>query len=722
MDHPNRSVVEPTFPERLLAEFPPASLAMWHEEVVKLLKGAPFEKKMLTLTYEGITLKPLYTAEDMAGLQATATMPGEPPFLRGASLLGYRGKPWWVAQELPYPTYEELNQALRLDLERGQTAVNLLLDRATQAGLDPDMAAPGEVGAGGTSIASVIGLARALDGVDLETVPILVQPGSAALPFAALLVAYLRRQGKDVSRLQGALGMDPLCGLVANGELPVSVVRAYDELATLTRWAATNAPQVATVSAYGFPYHDSGASAVQELAFTLAVAVEHLRQLETRGIEVEWSAPRVLFGLSVGSQFFMEVAKLRAARMLWARVVQASGGSEDAARMRLHVRSSSWNKTAFDPHTNILRATTEAFAAVLGGCDSLHVVPFDEPLGLPSELGRRIARNTQTILRDEVHLDALIDPAGGSWAVEALTVEVAEKAWTVFQNIEAAGGMLAALEAGIPQRMVAEVAAERAKAIAGRRDPVLGVNIYPNPGEGRPVRRMPDLAALHAARSARLQELRCSQEHTENVRVLESLQHILESRPEELFEALVDAASKGATIGEFSKTLRSSDGPRPRVTPVRVHRGAEQIEALRERVLAWQERQGASAQVFVAAVGTLAEIMPRLDFSRGFFQVGGLVVDAARTFATAAEAEAAALASKAPIVVVLATDERYPGLVPELAPALKRARPGVTLVLAGFPKDHVEAFRQAGIDEFIHMRSDVHATLVAMAERIGVRA
>lgn len=722
MDQSSIRGVEPTSPQHLLAEFPPASLEQWHEEVVKLLKGAPFEKKMLTPTYEGITLKPLYSQSDVSTLSAKDAMPGGAPFTRGARLLGYQERPWWVAQELPYPTYDELNQALCLDLERGQTAVNLLLDRATQAGLDPDMAGSGEVGAGGTSIASVIGLARALGGIDLESVPILVQPGSAALPFAALLVAYLRRQGKEISRLQGALGMDPLCGLVAHGELPVSIARAYDELATLTRWAATNAPQVTTVSAYGFVYHDSGGTAVQELAFTLAVAVEHLRQLEARGVGVETAAPRMLFGLSVGSHFFMEVAKLRAARVLWARVVQASGGSEDAARMRLHARCSSWNKTAFDPHTNILRATTEAFAAVLGGCDSLHVVPFDEPLGLPSELARRIARNTQTILRDEVHLDALIDPAGGSWAVEALTAEVAEKAWALFGEIEAAGGMLAALEAGTPQRAVAEVAAERAKAIAGRREPVLGVNIYPNPSESLPVRRLPDLAALHAARSARLQELRCSQEHTENVRVLESLQHILESRPEELFEALVDAASKGATIGEFSKTLRTSDGPRPRVAPVRIHRGAEQLEALRESVLTWRQGQVEQTQVFVAAVGTLAEIMPRLDFTRGFFQVGGLAVDAGRTFATAAQAEEAAMVSEAPIVVVLATDERYPGLVPELAPALKRARPDLTLVLAGYPKDHVEAFKQAGIDEFIHVRSDVHATLAAMTERIGVRA
>ncbi|MDI9622825.1 MAG: methylmalonyl-CoA mutase family protein [Acidobacteriota bacterium] len=722
MDMPQDRSSTKAPPERLLAEFPVPSLEQWYQEVVRLLKGAPFEKKMLTPTVEGITLKPLYTADDLAGLEFPTVMPGDSPFPRGTRLLGFREGAWLVAQELPYPTYDELNAALRFDLDRGQTAVNLLLDRATQAGLDPDMAKVGEVGAGGTSIASLIGLARALDGVDLEQVPILVQPGSAALPFAALLVAYLRRHRKDVTKLRGSLGMDPLCGLVSLGKLPVSLGRAYDELTLLTRWAAVHAPAVATLAAYGFPYHDSGASAVQELAFTLATAVEHLRQLDRRGVDVETAARRTLFGLSVGSHFFMEVAKLRAARMLWARVVRASGGSEAASRMTLHVRSSSWNKTAYDPCTNILRATTEAFAAVLGGCDSLHVAAFDEALGLPSELGRRIARNTQTILRDEVHLDALVDPAGGSWAIETLTAQVAEKAWALFQQLESAGGMLAAIEKGLPQRMVGEVAEEREKAFASRRESLLGVNVYPNPTEARPVRRQPDYAALHAARSARLQALRCSQEHGENVRVLASLQHILDSRSDELFESLVSAAERGATIGEFAKTLRTGDAPGPDVTAVRIHRAAEPFEALRAKVEQWRESQAGGPQVFVAAVGSLAELMPRIDFTRGFFEVGGLAVDASATFATAEEAQAAAVGSGAPIVVVLSTDERYPVLVPALAAALKAARPEVLLVLAGYPKEHIDAFKPVGIDEFIHLRSDVHATLVALATRIGVRS
>ncbi|HPS78183.1 MAG TPA: hypothetical protein PLS53_08515, partial [Thermoanaerobaculaceae bacterium] len=215
-------------------------------------------------------------------------------------------------------------------------------------------------------------------------------------------------------------------------------------------------------------------------------------------------------------------------------------------------------------------------------------------------------------------------------------------------------------------------------------------------------------------------ELRCNPEHTENVRVLETFQHILDSRPEELFEAVVSAAAQGATIGEFTKTLRAGDGPRPKVVPVRIHRGAEPFESLREQVMGWRRQQGDTPQVFVAAVGTLAELAPRLDFTRGFFQVAGFAVKADETFPSASEATEAARTSGAPIVVVLSTDDRYPEVVPAVVPVLKAARPEVVLVLAGFPKEQVETFKQAGIDEFIHVRSDVHATLAALARRIGV--
>jgi len=536
---------------------------------------------MLTPTPEGITLRPIYTKDDIGDLSAFRTMPGDPPFLRGTRPARPRTEPWWVSQELPYPTHEEFGQAVRHDLTRGQTAVNLLLDRAAQAGLDPDQADPADVGAGGTSIASVIGLGSALEDVDLGKTPILMQPGSAALPAAALLVALMRSRGEDVSNLRGSIGMDPLCGLVQLGSLPVSLDRAYRELACLTAWAGDFAPRVLTLAAYGFPYHEAGGSAAQELGFTLAAAAEHMRRLEAEGVDPEISAPRILFGFSAGPHFFMEIAKLRAARLAWARLVQACGLPDDAGRMFMHVRTSGYAQSAVDVHTNILRGTTQAFAAILGGCDSLHVEPFDRPCGLPDDLSRRLARNTQIVLREESHLDAVIDPAGGSWFVERLSHDLAAEAWKIFQRVEESGGLPRALEGGWPQASVEDVAAEREKDLASGRQVMVGVNRYQAQDDRPRALRFPDHVALHVERSLRLAQLRRQGGHGESAAVLSTLSGILGSTPDNLFETVVAAALEGATIGEFTSALRQGDDTPPVVTPLHPRLASMACETLR---------------------------------------------------------------------------------------------------------------------------------------------
>lgn len=705
-----------------------------------LLKGASFEKKMLTPTPEGISLRPIYTKDDLEGLSAPATMPGDAPYLRARNVLGHRTGAWWVSQELPYPTYEEFGQALRSDLRAGQTAVNLILDRATQAGLDPDQADPGEVGLEGTSIASLKGMAEALDGVDLESVPVLIQPGSAALPAAALLVSLMRSRGMDTARLRGAIGMDPLCGLVQLGSLPVSLDRAYDEMACLTRWAADHAPLAMTAAAYGFPYHEAGASAAQELGFTLSAAVEHMRRLGEKGIDPGVSAPRILFGFSAGAHFFMDIARLRAARMAWARIADSCGMQGEAGRMFIHVRTSGYTQSALDVHTNILRGATQAFAAILGGCDSLHVEPFDRPFGLPDEFSRRLARNTQIVLREESRLDAVIDPAGGSWFVERLTHDLACAAWEIFRQVEARGGLIRALEDGWPQAQVEATAAERDSALARRKQVMVGVNQYPDPEEAlRPV-RTPDYAAIHARRSLRLRQLRESAGPGDNSAVLETLAAILGSRPGDLFETVVTAAMEGATIGEFTRALRQGDDAACRVAPLRPRRASETYEALRRRVAAWRPgkrtdpgccldadsgRPGdadvpARPDIFMAGIGPISGYMPRLDFTRSFFRVGGFEVAPDQWFESAEAAVNAAAGSMAEAVVIVSTDDRYPGLVPDLARRLKALEPAPRVLLAGMPAAHEEEFRRAGVDVFIHAGSDVPAELGALADALGV--
>jgi methylmalonyl-CoA mutase len=678
--------------ERLLSEFPAPSLEQWREEVIRLLKGAPFEKKMLTATYEGITLQPIYTAGDVKDLPFQDTLPGEWPFLRGTEPLGKRLAGWLVAQELPFPDAKAFNEALRADLERGQNAVNLVLDEAGRHGHDADQCdTPGK---GGVSISTFADMVQALDGIDPE-LPVQLAASASAVPAAALLVAALKARKADLSKARLSLGFDPLGALASKGSLPMSLDQAYDQLADLTKWAVANAPRSLTLVACGRPYHESGANAVQDLAFTLASAVATLRALEARGVSVEDAASRMLIRLSVGGNFFMEIAKLRAMRVLWAQVVRACGGSHEAAKIHLHARSGLFNKTQFDPHVNMLRGTTEAFAAVVGGADSVHVAPYDAVLGqVPSEVGRRIARNTQIMLREESRLDHVVDLAGGSWAVETLTHQLCAAAWKLFQEVEAMGGQKAALEAGFPQAKIAEVAAARRKALVQRTDVVVGTNQYANALEPLPEAKAVDHAALKAVLGPKAAAARKGAVKGTG------------------FAALVEAAPN-ATLGEMM-----TRGESPKVEPLKMHRLVEPFEALRKAVLAFRAgRKG--PQVFLANLGPVGTYMPRLDFTRGFFQVGGFDVADQAWFKTPEEAAKAALESGAPVVVAVGLDETYLEAVPALAKALK-AGGAKTVLVAGLLKEQADAFKAAGVDDFIHVRSDVHAVLSGLAKSMGV--
>lgn len=727
----------PGEPERLLADFPPVSAEEWRQEAERLLRGASFDETLLFPTYEGITLRPWYTRQDAASLAGTDTMPGTPPYLRGARPLGYRQRPWEIAQELPYPTAAEFNAALRHDLERGQTAVVLLADLATRSGRDPDSAPEREVGWRGTSLASLADLERALDGIDLQNTPLHLESGPAALPLTAMLVALVRRLGGDAAQLQGCVGADPLGALAAQGQLPCSVDQVYDELALLTRWAQTHAPRLRTVSALGLPYAAGGASAVQELACTLAAAVAHLRALEQRGLEPAAVAPRLQFGFAAGTFFFLEIAKLRAARRLWSQIVAACGGDAAAQRMMIHVRTSRWSDTVYDPHVNILRGTTRACAAVIGGCDSLHVAPLDEARGLADEFSRRLARNTQIILRQESHLDRVIDPAGGSWFVEELTDEVAHKVWSLFQEIEAAGGLLEMLSAGRPQADIAAVFRKRLENISRRREVLVGTNRYADATEAAPTYRVPDQSAVQRERSAEIQQLRPAAGGPELDR-LTGCSGQLGTAAADLFETVIEAAEHGHTLGELTSALRGVAGPEPAGTTVKPIpqnvRGEQNFLAIRNlvagRSAAAAESVGgeSTADVFLACIGPVSEYMARLDFARGFFQSGGFRVAAPQAqvddAAAAQVAGIAARAAGAPIVCIVSTDERYPVFVPALASRLKQGVSPPVVVLAGRPRaaDETEIFRQAGIDHFLTLHCEADKILWQLADALGGEA
>jgi len=700
----------------LLAEFPPVTYEAWRKVVDAELKGAPFEKRMFTSTHEGITLKPLYLREDIAALPHVNSLPGFAPFVRGSSASGYVKEPWAVSQEIACASAAEFNHAARNSISRGLTALNMVLDNATRNGHDPDWARPEDVGCGGLSVATLEDLDRALDGVDLSKTSLFVRAGASALPFAALLIALANKRGKPLAELRGCIEMDPLGVLAHEGGLPQSFNGAYREMSTLTGWAAANAPRLQTVCVHSRAWHESGGSAVQELAFTLATGVEYLRQLGKLGLCIDTTAPRIRFAITVGTDFFMQIAKLRAFRMLWSRAVAAAGGAESSQDAAIHVRTSRWNKTVVDPYNNLLRATVEAFAGVLGGCGSMQVGTFDEVMRAPDDFSLRVARNTQLVLQKECGLEHVIDPAGGSWYVESITAELATRAWALFQEVEKLGGMEAALQAGFPQKAVAATAAEKLKAVARRREAIVGVNQYANPAE-KPLEVPPvDNTIVHKRRARQIASHRTSLEDVDSQVVLERLAEIIGARGAGSFNTCVAAVSAGATLGEITRAIRIMDSPCPSITPVCLTRASAQLEALR----AAMNLQPAPIQVFLCNMGALKEYKGRADFSRGFFGVGGYDVISPDGFKTSDAAADAYAASRAPIAVICSTDERYPALVTELTAAIRARKPDAIIVLAGYPAEQVEAHRQAGINEFIHIQADALQVLSAFHKQLGI--
>jgi methylmalonyl-CoA mutase len=445
--------------------------------------------------------------------------------------------------------------------------------------------------------------------------------------------------------------------------------------------------------------------------------------MEKRGFFIDEVASRIRFTISMDSDFFMSIAKLRAARLLWSRIVAACGGNERSRRMRIHVRTALCNKTRLDPYVNMLRVTSEAFAAVLGGCESLQTGAFDEVIRPADEFSRRIARNTQIILREECNLDRVIDPGGGSYYLEKLTDDVARKTWELFREIEANGGILRALETGYLQNLVEESAKKKAELVALRRMSMIGTNVYANPTETPLDAGDWGLAALHKKRASEVEQLRTVAEQEDHTKVLAILAHLMSKHGEELVESVVAAAAHGATLGEISRALRPTTEKPISIRPIPNRRAATDFEELRAASTRSAAVKGRRPTVYLAGMGPLKQHKARADFSSGFFAAGGFEIISGSGFSSPEAAVNAAVASAADIVVICSTDETYPELVPPIARGLKEAAPQQLVVVAGLPAPElVEQFRQAGVDDFIHLRANCAEMLKTFLSHLGVYA
>ncbi|MCB2101708.1 MAG: methylmalonyl-CoA mutase subunit beta, partial [Rhodobacterales bacterium] len=466
-----------TFP--LAGEFPTPSRDEWLSLVDKALKGAPFDKMLVSRTYDGITIQPLYGRGDRPGEGDPSGFPGAAPFTRGARAAGATAG-WDVRQLHLHPDPGTCNAEIRRDIERGVTSLRLRLHAAARRGLDSD--AGGDLtGEDGVIIDRLDDLDRALKDIDLVAAPVSLEPGAAFAAGAALMAALWRRRGIADGDARGTFGADPLGTLAAEGALTQGLDDALAALGALAAaTAATYGPGVRSVMVDTRPYHGAGATSSQDLAIAMATGVAYLRALTAAGMDIDAACGQIAFTLAVDCNQFQSIAKLRAARRLWARVTQACGASDGARGMVVNAETAHRMLTRRDPWVNMLRATVAAFAAGVGGADSVTVLSFDSALGEPGELGRRMARNTQLVLQEESNLHRVIDPAGGAWYPEHLTDDLCTAAWALFQEIEGKGGMAQALTSGwIGQTLDAAFAA-REKNLDKRKDPLTGVSEFPN--------------------------------------------------------------------------------------------------------------------------------------------------------------------------------------------------------------------------------------------------
>ncbi len=703
------------FPEVTFDEFTPPTDEEWKKACEALLKGAPFDKVMYTKTYEGITFEPMYTRKHTEDILPKDSFPGMGDYLRGNKVSGYVGKPWGVAQSCDETLPKENNELLKFEIEKGSTVYNVRLDKAT---LDNVSAGDAEkVGDDGCSITTLDDMHVLLDGLKLDKYPLYMYAGASALPLLSLVVGALKSSGIPEKDLTGFIGANPIAQLVRNGKSIAPLDKLYDEMAECAKWAIKNAPSLRTVMVRDDVFSRGGANDVEDTAYILAIAVEYIRELMKRGLTIKEAAGQIFFGISMGANFFMQIAKLRAARPIWANIIKAFGGDEEDQKMHVHGRPALFFKTVFDPYVNMLRNTTEIFSGVVGGLDSYENEPFDEPIRKGDVFSRRIARNVQVMLQEEFGLLQPIDPSGGSWAVETLTKQIKEKIWKEFQTIEAKGGIVKALEEGYPQEQIANTLAERFKALEFRKDRIVGSNMYPNMTEELLDKREEDVVELKKERMADIESYLKDIDDKDRDEKLAALKG---AESGTVVDKAIAAAQSGATIAELRKAL--GEGGDETVKTIEPHRWSERFEDLRMTTEKYKkEHDGDNVKVFLANMGPIPQHKARADFSTTFLQVGEFNVELNNGFKTTDEAAAAAKESGADVAVICSTDKTYPEIVPDLAPKLKKALPNATIYLAGAaPKDLEPKYKEAGVDDFISVKANCYQILRFLQKKKGM--
>jgi len=662
----------------------------WEELAGKLMKGKPLDS-LNWQTPEGIGIKPLYTAEDIEGLESVNTLPGLAPYVRGPMATMYAGRPWTIRQYAGFSTAKESNEFYRKALDAGQKGLSVAFDLATHRGYDSDHPrVTGDVGKAGVAIDSVEDMKILFDGIPLDQMSVSMTMNGAVIPILASYIVAAEEQGVEHAKLTGTIQNDILKEYLTRNTFIYPPVPSMRIVSDIIGFCSKSMPRYNTISISGYHMMEAGANSVLQTAFTMADGLEYVRTAMNAGLDIDEFAPRLSFFFGIGMNFFMDIAMLRAARFLWHRLMsQFNPKNPKSSMLRTHCQTSGWSLTEQDPYNNVIRTTLEALTSVLGGTQSLHTNSFDEAIGLPTDFSARIARNTQIILQEESEICHVIDPLGGSYYVESLTNSIVEEAQKIIDEVEEMGGMAKAIESGMPKMRIEESAARKQARIDQGLDVIVGVNKYKLQDEkiDFEVREVP--STVRDEQVARINEIKASRDNDAVQKALDDMTEAAKSGNGNLLELALPAIRARATIGEVTQAMEKVFDRF--VATTRCISGAyaseftanpETLETLRKRTEDFLNRHGRRPRILVSKMGQDGHDRGIKVIASAYADIG-FDVDIGPLFQTPEEAAKMAIENDVHMVGASSLTAGHKTLVPGLVEELKKQGGEDIQVVAG---------------------------------------
>ena len=677
----------------------------WKELAEKQMRGNSLDS-LTWATAEGIDVKPLYTAEDTENLEFADTMPGISPYIRGPQATMYAGRPWTIRQYAGFSTAEESNDFYRKALEAGAQGVSVAFDLATHRGYDSDHPrVSGDVGKAGVAIDSIEDMKILFDGIPLDKVSVSMTMNGAVLPILAGYVVAAEEQGVSQYQLSGTIQNDILKEFMVRNTYIYPPAPSIRIIGDIIAYCSENMPRFNTISISGYHIQEAGADAALELAYTLADGKEYIKTAIGAGLSIDQFAPRLSFFWGIGMNFYMEIAKMRAARLLWVEIVsEFNPENPKSSMLRTHSQTSGWSLTEQDPYNNVVRTTIEAMAAVFGGTQSLHTNALDEAIALPTEFSARIARNTQLVIQEETGITKVVDPWGGSYMMESLTQKIADKARALIEEIDLQGGMAKAIETGLPKLRIEESAARKQARIDRGDDVIVGVNKYRLKDEEQVDILQIDNEAVRDSQVARLKTIRVERDDAAVEDILNQITQAAASGEGNLLGLSIEAIRRRATIGEISDAMEKEFGrftaQAQTVSGVygAAYEGDSEWGDIGAQIKQFEEDTGRRPRMLVCKMGQDGHDRGAKVIATAFADVG-FDIDLSPMFATPAEVARQAIENDVHIVGASSLAAGHKTLVPELVEELRKQGANDIIVIAGgvIPKQDYDELYDAGV-------------------------